>query len=135
MAGGKEGRGGGHGGGKVGEGGMAGGKEGRGGEGGMEEVREGRGAWQEVRRGGEGGERRRGGLTLRSFFNLLDVLDETGVQNFTSLPRKKWAEIRQHMMKSPVNRRSLHLIGSGMSLLVLETEAPDMEVGVVGRCG
>ena len=57
-----------------------------------------------------------------------DVRDETGVQNMTSLPRDKWAKLYQTLMKNPTNRRSLNLMGSAITLAVLETENPDVNV-------
>ena len=55
-------------------------------------------------------------------FMHVDVRDETGVQNLTALPRNKWAKLYQVLSKSPVNRRSLHLIGSAITMGILETK-------------
>lgn len=65
------------------------------------------------------------GLTITA-----DVRDELGILNLTSLPRTKWAKIRQTMLKSAANRRSLHSITSAISLVILDTSAPDEGVGV-----
>ena len=58
---------------------------------------------------------------------LLDVHDGTGVQNLTALPRTKWAQIRKMMLKNTVNRRSLNLIGSALTSIVLDTESVEMD--------
>ena len=54
--------------------------------------------------------------------------DETGVAAFTALPRTKWAEIRDRMKQSQVNKDSLRLIDSSAVMLVLETESIDKYV-------
>ena len=54
--------------------------------------------------------------------------DETGVATFTALPRTKWAEIRDRMKQSQVNKDSLRLIDSSAVVLVLETESIDKYV-------
>lgn len=57
-----------------------------------------------------------------------DVTDETGVAAFTALPRTKWAEIRERMKQSQVNKNSLRLIDSSATILVLEDKSIDKNV-------
>jgi hypothetical protein len=59
---------------------------------------------------------------------LADVTDETGVAAFTALPRTKWAEIRERMKQSQVNKNSLRLIDSSAVILVLEDKSIDKNV-------
>ena len=56
------------------------------------------------------------------------MTDETGVGAFTALPRAKWAEIRERMKQSQVNKTSLRLIDSSAVMLVLEDKAVDKNV-------
>ena len=57
-----------------------------------------------------------------------DKVDETGIMTFTALPREDWAAIRERLEKDPVNRNALEMIDSSYSILILDTEAPDLEV-------
>ena len=54
----------------------------------------------------------------------LDVRDETGVQNLTSLPRTKWAKLYQQLKKNPTHKRNLYLLASSVASMTLETEDP-----------
>ena len=58
----------------------------------------------------------------------VDENDETGVASFTALPREEWADIRERLMKDPVNRETLDAISTAFNLLSLETESPPVEV-------
>ena len=60
-------------------------------------------------------------ITFPGWLPATDVLDKTGVQNLTSLPRTRWAKLYKELVKNPVNRRSLNLIGSSIGLYVLES--------------
>ena len=60
--------------------------------------------------------------------SLPDVTDETGVAAFTALPRTKWAEIRERMKQSHVNKTSLRLMDSSAVVLVLEDKDVDKNV-------
>lgn len=57
-----------------------------------------------------------------------DVTDETGVAAFTALPRAKWAEIRERMKQSQINKNSLRLMDSSAVILVLEDKTIDENV-------
>ena len=46
---------------------------------------------------------------------------------FTALPREKWAEIRERMKQSEVNKSSLRLIDSSAVVLVLDKFEMDKE--------
>ncbi|XP_019849708.1 PREDICTED: carnitine O-palmitoyltransferase 1, muscle isoform-like isoform X1 [Amphimedon queenslandica] len=56
-----------------------------------------------------------------------DEKDETGVMTFTALPREDWADIRKRLEEDPVNKKSLELIDSSYSIVVLDTESPDLD--------
>ena len=60
-----------------------------------------------------------------------DVTDETGVGAFTALSRTKWAEIRERMKRSQVNKNSLRLIDSSVVILVLEDKTIDKNVSYI----
>ena len=60
-----------------------------------------------------------------------DVTDETGVGAFTALPRAKWAEIRERMKRSQVNKNSLRLIDSSAVILVQEDKTIDKNVSYI----
>ena len=49
---------------------------------------------------------------------------------FTALPREEWADIRQRLEKDPVNKKSLELIDSSYSILILDTESPGLDVRI-----
>ncbi len=57
-----------------------------------------------------------------------ESVDETGIQNLTSLPRTDWAKLRKTLSTNPTNRRSLHAIDSAYSLFVLEDNSPEENV-------
>ena len=59
------------------------------------------------------------------------MTDETGVGAFTALPRTKWAEIRERMKRSQVNKNSLRLIDSSAVILVLEDKTIDKNVSYI----
>ncbi len=52
----------------------------------------------------------------------------------TSLPRAKWAQLYQTLLKNPTNRRSLNLMGSAFMVAVLETENPHVDVRNGEKC-
>ena len=62
-----------------------------------------------------------------------DVTDETGVAAFTALPRAKWAEIRERMKQSQINKNSLRLMDSSAVILVLEDKTIDKNVSHSGE--
>lgn len=57
--------------------------------------------------------------------------DETGVAAFTALPRAEWAEIRERLEQNETNKRSLRLIDSSLTMLVLDSSKVDKKVSLL----
>ena len=63
-----------------------------------------------------------------------DEIAEDGFTSaFTALPRTKWAEVRERLMKDPVNKESIEAIQSAFQIYVLADEAPDADVSYVNN--
>lgn len=59
---------------------------------------------------------------------LDDVCEDGYVSSFTGLPRAKWAELRERLVKDPVNKKTLEAIQSCFTVYVLADEKPDEDV-------